>query len=160
MIRLNKKTSIIITIATTFTVAAIGGYVYQVVKHKDNSSNSSIVKIEDNDNNASSVDASFTYAGYATLDNDKKLITLNFINPSKSKKSLSLEIVADINGENITLAKTDKINPGYKIDSVKYQLNRELPKGNYNGNFVVHFYNDNGEEEIVNSKIAINIYVK
>ena len=78
----------------------------------------------------------------------------------KSKKTFNLEIVADINGENLVLAITDKIRPGYKIDSVKSALDREVPKGDYKGKFIVHFYNEQGKEEVVNSEIAISIHVR
>ena len=157
-----KKPTFIIIAIVAFVAAVAGGYLFQTLRHDDgDSSNSSITKVDsEEDEKEGDVDVSLKYAGYATLLSEEKLVTLNFTNPSKSKKSLSLEIVADINGESITLAKTDKIRPGYKIDSVKSSLDKEIPKGNYKGKFIVSFYNEQNKEEIINSEIAINIYVK
>lgn len=157
-----KKSSLIIIAIVTFAAAVAGGYLFQMIIHRsEEAPDSSITKVEsEDDDENSNVDVSLKYAGYATLEIDKNLVTLNFTNPSKSRKSLDLEIVAEVDGESIVLARTDKIRPGYKIDSVKYTLDREIPKGNYKGKFIVHFYNEQDEEEIVNSKIAINVYVK
>lgn len=157
-----KKFPLIIIAIAAFGLAIAGGYLFQMIlRGNEETSNSSITKVESEDaGEKSGVDVSLKYAGYATLETDKNLIALNFTNPSKSKKSLDLEIVADIDGEDIVLAKTDRIYPGYKIDSVKYTLEREITKGDYKGKFIVHFYNEQDKEEIVNSEIAINIYVK
>ena len=157
-----KKLPFIIIAIVAFVAAVAGGYLFQMLQsdNKDNS-NSSIMKVDpEEDEKEGDADVSLKYAGYVTLLSDEKLVTLNFTNPSKSKKSLSLEIVANVDGEDIVLAKTDKIRPGYKIDSVKSDLDREIPRGNYKGKFVISFYNDQDKEEIVNSEIAINVYVK
>lgn len=163
----NKKLPVIITATVVFAAAVAGGYFFQVFRNQSNQEtpdseipNSSITKVEDNGEEKGSVDASLKYAGYVTLLKDKNIITLNFTNPSKSKKSLKLDIVANIDGKDVTLAKTDVIRPGYKIDQVKYELGQEIPEGKYDGKFIVYFYNDQGNEEIVNSEIAINVYVK
>ena len=159
-----KKSSNLITIVIVAFVAAMAGGFFTLMivqRGEEETSNSSITKVEsEDDGGGSDADVSLKYAGRATLLSDQKLITLNFTNPSKSKKSLDIEIVANIGGEDITLAKTDKIRPGYKIDSVKYTLDREIPKGNYKGKFVVHFYDEQNQEEIVNSVIEIDVYVK
>ena len=157
-----KKFPFIIIAIVVFVAAIAGGYFLQVILHSgEETSNSSITKVEsEDDDDKNRVNVSLKYAGYATLLSDEKLITLNFTNPSKSKKSLSLEIVANIDGEDVVLAKTDKLRPGYKIDSVKYTLDREISKGDYKGKFIVHFYNEQDKEEIVNSEITINIYVR
>lgn len=154
-----KKIILIISAVVIFLLAAAGGYFYFAIFRED-SSNSSITAIEGDDSEAGSVDASLTYSGYATLISEDDLITLNFANPKKSRKTLSLDIVANIDGEDIVLARTAKVHPGYKIDGVKYELNRDLPKGTYQGRYIVHFYDDDDNEEIVNSKIEIKIYIK
>ena len=157
-----KKSPSIIIAIVVFAAAVAGGYLFQMmINRSEETPDSSITKVDSEDaDEKSDVDVSLKYAGYATLETDKNLITLNFTNPSKSKKSLDLEIVAEVDGENIVLARTDKIRPGYKIDSVKYTLDKEIPQGNYKGKFIVHFYNEQDKEEIVNSEIAINVYVK
>ena len=155
-----KKSLLIIAVVAAICVAAAAVGCFYLMSQNKKDSNSSITKVEDDSGEKGNVDASLEYSGYTTLLSEEKLITLNFTNPLKSKKSLNLEIIAEVDGENIVLAKTDILRPGYKIDSVKYDLDREIPKGNYPGKFIVHFYNEQGKEEIVNSEIAINIYVK
>lgn len=150
-----------ILIAIVALGAAVASWYFCQTIWREEDSNSSIVKVESEDDDAEgTVDASLKYAGYVTLETEENLITLNFTNPKKSKKSFSLEIIAKIDGEDVVLAKTAKIRPGYKINSVKYDLDRTIEKGTYEGNFVVHFYDDADKEEIVNSKIAIKVYVK
>lgn len=157
-----KKFPFIIIAIVAFVAAIAGGYLLRIILHgSEETPNSSVTQVESEDGDEKGdVDVSLKYAGYVTLETDKNLITLNFTNPSKSKKSLDLEIVAEIDGEDIVLARTDKIRPGYKIDSVKYTLDKEIPQGNHKGKFIVHFYNEQDKEEIVNSEIAINVYVK
>lgn len=156
-----KKLPFIIIAIVAFAAAVAGGYFCQMLLNNKEDSGSSITKVDPaDDNTEGEADVSLKYAGYATLLSDEKIITLNFINPSKSRKSLILEIVANVDGEDIILAKTDKIYPGYKVDSVKYSLDKEIPKGDYKGKFVMYFYDEQGKEEIVNSEIAIDIYVK
>ena len=158
-----KKIFLFVIVAiAAFVLAIATGYLFWGTKHSEDYADSSIVKVEPSDNEEmkDSTDVSLQYAGYVTLLSDEKNITLNFTNPSRSKKSLSLEIVANINGDNITLAKSDIIHPGYKINNIKYKLNREIPKGNYVGKFVVYFYGEQDKKEIVNTEIKINIYVK
>ena len=114
----NRKTTISITIIAiaAFGLAIAGGYLFQTILHgSEESPSSSITKVEsEDDGGKSDVDVSLKYAGYATLLSGDKSITLNFTNPSKSKKSLSLEIVANVDGEDIVLANTDIIRPGYR----------------------------------------------
>lgn len=162
MVSSKKKIIITVVAIVAFVAAIAGGYLFRMINHNEEEPEYSITKVESGGGEEAKgdTDVSLQYAGYATLLSDEKLVTLNFTNPSKSKKSLSLEIVADIDGENVTLAKTGIIRPGYKIDSIKYKLDREIPKGSYSGKFVVYFYNEQDKQEIVNSEIKINIYVK
>lgn len=155
-----KKLLFVIVAIVAFVAAVAAGYFYKMVKNSDESSDSSITKVESSGEPSDDVDVSLQYAGHATLLRDDKIVTLNFTNPSKSKKSLSLEIVANIDDEDLVLAKTSKIDPGYKIDSAKYELNQEIPEGKYEGKFIVYFYNEQGNKEIINSEISIDIYVK
>lgn len=160
---MNKKKTLFVVIAIVALVAAMAGgyFIRMLLDGGEKNPDYSITKIESGDSDEEkSVDASLQYAGYVTLINTEKRITLNFTNPTKSKKSMSLDIVANINGEDVKLASTDKIRPGYKIDSVKYTLDRKIPEGDYKGKFVVHFYNEQDNEEIVNSEIAIKVYVR
>ena len=154
----------VIVAIVAFMVAVVGGYLFWYFQGKNVDTVSDNVSSElttDGKEEAGSVDVSLRYAGYVTLHSDESYISLNFTNPIKSRKSLSLDIVANINDEDIVLAITDKLNPGDSIETVEYKLERNIPKGSYNGKFVVHFYNeDSGDEEIVNSEVEINVYVK
>ena len=104
--------------------------------------------------------ASMRYSGHVAINPDEGLINLYFENPIKSRKSIVLKIVGNIDGEDITLAETEKILPGEKIESIKCTNDKKLEKGQYTGKFELYFYNEKGEEEIVNSSIDINITVK
>ena len=85
---------------------------------------------------------------------------MNFINPGKSKKSMSLEIIANVAGEDVVLATTEKIKPGYKIQKIETERKFAIVEGVYDGKYRVHFYDEEGGEEIVNSEIKIKVYVK
>ncbi len=104
--------------------------------------------------------ASMRYSGHITIKPDEELIDLYFENPIRSRKSILLKIVGDINGKNITLAETEKILPGEKITSIKYKADKNIEKGQYLGKFELYFYNEEGQEEIVNSSMNINITVE
>ncbi len=127
---------------------------------KENNPDIAIVETDDKGEKKNDSGVSLEYSGYVTFESEQNLVTLNFANPSRSTKSLSLEIVGNINGEEITFAKTDIIKPGNKITSAKYTPEKEIAKGRYDGKFVVHFYNEQDQEEIVVTNIDIKIYVK
>ena len=149
-----------VIIAIVALVAAVAVGVFVVISNST-SPDSVIVEVEPEEGEAKDgVDVSLKYAGYVTLLSDEKRITLNFTNPSTSKKSLSLELVASIDGEDVILGKSEIIRPGQKIVELKYNLGREIPLGKYKGKYVIHFYNEQGGEEIVKSEIAMNVFVK
>lgn len=85
-----KKFPIFITaIVAIAAVIAGGGFLYHMLQNNiDEVPNSSISKIEDDKDEAGSVDVSLRYAGYATLDTEKNLVTLNFVNPKKIQENL------------------------------------------------------------------------
>lgn len=125
----------------------------------DSNSNTSVTKVKD-DGKKNDSGVSLEYAGYVTLETEQNLITLNFTNPSRSTKNLSIEIVGNINGEEISFAKTDIIKPGNKVTDIKYTPEKEIAKGRYDGKFIVHFYDEQNQEEIVVTNIDIKVYVK
>lgn len=159
-----KKLIAIIASAVTFVAAVIGAYAYQVYIHNkgNTNSNSSISKMEsdENDGRNNNVGVSLEYSGYITILPEQKQINLYFANPSRSTKTIDIKLVATIDGEDIVLAQSDKIAPGYKIDAIKYELDREIPKGDYKGKIIVRFYNEQGIEDIVNSEISINVFAE
>ena len=163
-----KKKLPIIILAIAVPVAAVGGAVLYG-EFFSNHEDSEVIDIpegiveadeEDRKDDGSDSDVSMKYAGYVTLYNDDKYMTMNFTNPGKSKKSMSLEIIANVAGEDILLATTGKIRPGYKVNKVETERKYAIPEGTYDGKYRVHFYNEEGSEEIVNSEIKIKVYVK
>ena len=104
--------------------------------------------------------ASMEYSGYITVDTSTDSIKMYFKNPEKSSKKMSLEIVGHIDGEDITFAKIEGIEPGEEVKEIDYENAHNLKKGKYKGNFILHFYGDSGTEEIVNSKVVIDVIIK
>lgn len=158
-----KKFLLLILLACfSFAAAVLAGYAFLALTGNPNGeSGSTIVEIApDEGEDSGSVDASLRYKGFATLNSDEGVIELDFANPAKSRKSLTIDIVANVNGKDVVLATTDRIQPGHKIVTVKANSGQTIEKGNYQGKFVVHFYGDNNKEEIVNSEIEIKVYVK
>lgn len=103
---------------------------------------------------------SMEYSGRITVNSGDGTIKFYFKNPARSQKSVRLEAIGEIDGEEVVLFKTDKIAPGEKIEEARYESEEELKVGNYDGKFVVHFYGENGIEEIVNSEILVKVVVK
>lgn len=103
---------------------------------------------------------SMRYAGYVTVKPEEGLITLYFENPIRSKKTVKLEIIGEINGREVTFAKVDSLLPGEKVESIKYELDEEIESGTYTGKFAMSFYNENGSEEMIKSNVVIDVIVK
>ena len=104
--------------------------------------------------------ASFEYAGNATIDFGARMIELYFKNPLRSTRDIVLEVKCNVNGEEVTYAKTEQLKPGEEVKQLPLLSDKALAKGKHAGDFVLHFYNSDGQEEIVNSKININLFVK
>lgn len=104
--------------------------------------------------------ASMEYSGYITINTEENNIKLYFKNPIRSQKDIRIEAIGEVDGEDIKFFETGKIHPGEKIETIEYKSDKKIDTGRYEGKFIVHFYNDQGKEEIVNSEIKINIYVK
>ena len=165
--KLLKVVAIFILAAFSVAVLAMAG-AYLVEKIGDNNSD----KPKINSNNPSSQDdkpaadtsdgnssASIEYSGKATVNTAEKAISLHFKNPSKSKKSISLVLVAIVDGEEVILGKKERLLPGDLIEKLDYNANTSLENGDYSGKYILHFYNEVGEEEIVNSEVLINVRV-
>ena len=150
---------VILAIVAFAAAIAVGFLVMNMFNNSD--SNSVIVEAEPEENGTKAgVDVSLRYAGYINVLKNEKKITLNFTNPSTSKKSIRLELIANVDDEDIILGKSEIIRPGQKIIELKYDDNHNIPQGKYEGKYIIFFYNDSDEEEIVKSEIAINVFVK
>lgn len=104
--------------------------------------------------------ASFDYSGRVSVRPSEKLVKLSFTNPLRSTKNISLELKAKINGVEYSLAKKEQMVPGDKIEELPLLYDGSLPSGRFPGDFILHFYNEAGNEEVVNTKLKIDVYVK
>ena len=156
-----KKYPFVILAIVAFVAAIAVGFLVVGILNNTGEPNSVIVEAEPEENGTKAgVDVSLRYAGYINVLKNEKKITLNFTNPSTSKKSIRLELIANVDDEDIILGKSEIIRPGQKIIELKYDDNHNIPQGKYEGKYIIFFYNDRDEEEIVKSEIAINVFVK
>lgn len=159
----NKR---VLKIAAIFAVVALTTFssIMAIMYIRDHSSNngtgseanSNSEVVEKNDDQT----ASMRYMGFITVQPSENNISLYFENPIRSRKSVKLEITCDIDGESVTLAEVDNLAPGDRVENVPYNLAKKLEPGRYTGAFVLHFYDESGKEEIVNSNISIDVVVK
>lgn len=104
--------------------------------------------------------ASFDYSGKVSVQRDAKLVKMNFANPIRSTKNISLELRVEINGAEYSFAKKEQMVPGDKIEELPLLYDGSLPSGRFPGEFVLHFYNESGDEEVVNTKLKVDVYIK
>ncbi|MCR5832392.1 MAG: hypothetical protein K6G36_00395 [Candidatus Saccharibacteria bacterium] len=104
--------------------------------------------------------ASFEYSGNVSIDREAKTIKLYFRNPLRSTRNIVLELKGSIDGKEYSFGKTDQLAPGDKVEQLPLTIEESLPEGRYAGEFVLHFYNSEGAEEIVNSKIKVNLFIR
>ena len=149
----------VIVAASTLVLIMAGAYIYQLFNKKDEPTQSSYSSSEQDVEKNDEYTASMEYSGNVTINSDDGSIKLYFKNPEKSRKTVSLEIVGDINGQNTSIAEVKEIIPGEEIRNLQYDPSKGIEKGKYQGKFILHFYNDEGIEEIINSAIVVNIIV-
>ena len=111
------------------------------------------------DENGSSP-ASIKYSGRATVDTENKTIKLHFENPCRSQRSISLKLVSVINNVEVPLGEKDILKPCDSIDSLDYSSPTVIEKGYYKGKYILHFINDAGEEELVNTEVLIDVTIE
>ena len=157
---MKKKTKYIVlafTISLLLTLVSLLAYAYITGNGKsddseqtDNTSGQSEQKIE----KAASID----YSDSVSVGENK--LSLYFKNADRSSKNMSLEVVVFNGEERISLAKTGVLKPGEEIRELDLAADVDLAKGKYSGEFELHFYNDEGKEEIVDSKIKTKVFIK
>ena len=156
-----KRAILAFVISLLVTLVALLAYAYfKGGKPVDDGNQQSGENSEQEDEPKNENGASFEYAGNATIYYDTKLIELYFKNPLRSTRDIVLEVKCDVNGEEVTFAKTEQMKPGEEVKQLPLLSDVALSKGKRAGEFVLHFYNSEGQEEIVNSKININLFVK
>lgn len=149
----------IITLAT-FSIIVTGMYLYQKSNTDNNKDPDTVIVKVESDGKEKTDGASMEYSGKATLNTIENVVELSFTNPTRSSKNMNIEVVATVDGEDIVLAKSAIIEPGNKITSIKYSGNKKIAEGQYEGKFIIHFYNKQNSEEIVDSQIAITVHVE
>jgi len=100
-----------------------------------------------------------TYSNQVVIDLDNNKATLYFASPNKSSHDVVLQIVVRDN----VIAQSGTIIPGNQIKELELVdgADKMLSKGEYDGKFIVHFYDKaNGNKDDVNTEIPINIEVK
>ena len=111
-----KKYPFVILAIVAFVAAIAVGFLVVGILNNTGEPNSVIVEAEPEENGTKAgVDVSLRYAGYINVLKNEKKITLNFTNPSTSKKSIRLELIANVDDEDIILGKSEIIRPGQKI---------------------------------------------
>lgn len=119
-------------------------------------------KVEDEDNSKLETPAgggavSLTYSKEVALSLDKKEAVIMFQNPSKSNQDMVIEL--QIDGKTIT--KSGRLPAGYKLQKLSNVDTDKLSAGNYDGKFVMSYYNTKtGEKAVVNTEIPVTITVK
>lgn len=104
---------------------------------------------------------SLVYSKEVSINLSKKSINLLFQNPSKSTQDMVLQLVLINGDEEIVIAQSDKLPPGFMLKSMELLNTAKLSIGGYSGKFNVLFYApDTGERAIVNTNIPVTITVK
>lgn len=82
-------------------------------------------------------------------------VSMLFQNPAKSVNELSLQLIVESGGEEIVIARSGKIPPGYELQELEPVADAaELQPGIYHGKYrVLYFDPETGEEAMVNSEI-------
>ena len=98
-----------------------------------------------------------TFSKDVTIENGKA--ELYFANPGKSTHDIVLQIIIRDN----VIAQSGAIAPGNQIKSLDLaeKADEILTKGEYDGRFMVYYYDkQNGEKAVLNTEIPVNISVK
>ncbi len=103
--------------------------------------------------------------GAVTLTFSKDVVVKNgkaelyFANPGKSTHDIVLQIIIRDN----IIAQSGSIAPGNQIKTLDLveDVDKLLTKGEYDGKFMVYYYDkENGEKAVLNTEIPVNISVK
>ena len=98
-----------------------------------------------------------TFSKDVTIENGEA--ELYFANPGKSTHDIVLQIII----RDTVIAQSGSIAPGNQIKSLDLAENTDdiLTKGEYDGKFMVYYYDKlNGEKAVLNTEIPVNISVK
>lgn len=158
--RKTSKYIIVFVILALVTFASLMVYAYFRDTNKPQGGDEQPGGTSEDEKTEGSATASFEYSGSANVDLATRKVTLYFKNAKKAIKDVSLELVADVNGQSVSLAEAGIMKPGDETRELDLKTDVNLAKGKYSGKFVLHFYNGAGEKEIVKSNIKIDVIVK
>lgn len=100
---------------------------------------------------------SLTYSKEVEISLSENKAKLLFSNPSKSNQDMMLQIVI----QDEVILQSGIIAPGYQVKSLNLFDDVQLFEGNYEGKFVVYYYQkDTGEKAMLNTEIPLQISVK
>ena len=100
---------------------------------------------------------SLTYSKEVEINLSENKAKLLFANPSKSNQDMMLQIVI----QDEVILQSGIIAPGYQVKSLNLFDDVQLFEGNYEGKFVVYYYQkDTGEKAMLNTEIPLQISVK
>ena len=100
---------------------------------------------------------SLTYSKEVEINLSENKAKLLFANPSKSNQDMMLQIVI----QDEVILQSGIIAPGYQVKSLNLFDDVQLFEGNYEGKFVVYYYQkDTGEKAMLNTEIPLLISVK
>ena len=100
---------------------------------------------------------SLTYSKEVEISLSENKAKLLFSNPSKSNQDMMLQIVI----QDEVILQSGIISPGYQVKSLDLFDDVQLSEGNYEGKFVVYYYQkDTGEKAMLNTEIPLQISVK
>ena len=167
-----NKSNKLIFLLSTLVVLCISTIIYlvffdkkEVADYPEGIIDENVIKVEDNsekmDKSSGGGAVSLVYSKEVNVDLNSKKVSINFKNPSKSTQSIVLELLVKQGEEDIVLAKTDRIPPGYSIKEMKLNSTVTMEKGKYAGFYNVMYYDEKTEEKaIVNTNIPVEIDVK
>ena len=105
---------------------------------------------------------SLTYSTVVTVSTEDRTVRILFENPSKSTKDTSLQLTVNgqNEGEELLIAESELIPAGYKLAQMNLKDKLDLDPGKYEGNLKVLYYDsENGEKEVVDTKIPVTLAV-
>ena len=105
---------------------------------------------------------SLTYSTVVTVSMEDRIAQILFENPSKSTKdtSLQLTVKGQNEGQESLIAESELIPAGYKLSQMNLKDEVDLEAGKYEGNLKVLYYDsENGEKEVVDTKIPVTLTV-
>lgn len=97
---------------------------------------------------------SIAYSLDANLSLASSEIAMTLGNPNESNHQMIAELYIENGGNDVCIAKSGLINPGYQLNVMKFNHKVQLTNGLYSGYYYLKFYNpDTGELALLESKI-------